>query len=224
LILDTISITASRGEIIAIIGPSGCGKSTLLNIISGLLRPSEGTILLPQQRLGRMFQSPTLFPWLTVKENIELPLILKKNQKDPQTTSSIIQKMSLEGFEHYYPKELSGGMQSRTALARTLVTNPNLLLLDEPFASLDDLTALKISLELLQHLETNPATVFFVTHNISQAVLLASRIILLSSRPARILADIPIPLAYPRTKATLSNREFHQIVTSLHTLILNESL
>jgi NitT/TauT family transport system ATP-binding protein len=224
-VIQNISLAIAKGESLAIVGPSGCGKTTLLNIINGLTAPSQGTIILSKKHTARVFQSPTLLPWLTLQENIEIPLVLtKKLIPHKKEVATIIQKFGLSDFGDNYPKELSGGMQSRAALARALITKPDLLLLDEPFASLDELTALNTIFELSRFLEDVCPTIIFVTHSLSQAILLANRVIVLSARPAKIIADIHIALKHPRTSTVFLTENFQKIECLLRSIISNEFL
>lgn len=219
--LDNINLTILNGEFIAVVGPSGCGKSTLLNIIAGLLKPSEGSVLvdgatvadaLRRRQLGLVFQDPVLLPWRDTKGNIQLPLELAHllEQRKHQV-QALIDSVMLRGFEHSYPRELSGGMRSRVAIARALVLSPSLLLMDEPFGSLDEITAHNLNLELLRIWEERKPTVLFVTHSISQAVFMADRVIVLSPRPGRVLNDVRVDIPRPRTSETLGSQHFVEL-------------
>ncbi len=224
-VLDSISFDVVRGEFVTIIGPSGCGKSTLLSIVADLSRPFSGSVGRDSQDIAIMFQHPALLSWLTVEKNVSLPLELGRgrnshDRRRPLDAEAIrnrvaiyIRKVSLEGFEASYPDVLSGGMQSRAALARTLVTRPEVLLLDEPFGALDEMTALDLSLELMRLWTEESFTTLLTTHSIAQAVLLSDRIIVFSQKPARIVADISVHLERPRSKQTLEMRRYLEYTT-----------
>jgi NitT/TauT family transport system ATP-binding protein len=223
--LCDINLSIQNGEFIAIVGPSGCGKSTLLNLIAGLLRPSEGRIsiegatvtqALRRRLLGLVFQDPVLLPWRDTISNIQLPLelsgLLHEKRDQIQT---LINLVMLEGFEHSYPRELSGGMRSRVAIARALVLSPNILLMDEPFGSLDEITAHNLNIELLRIWWEKRPTIVFVTHSISQAVFMADRVIVLSTRPGHVVAEVEIDLPRPRTSETLAQQRFVELNTKV---------
>lgn len=216
-----LSLEVRRNECLAVIGTSGCGKSTLLSIVSGLLQPSQGKVVLKEKNISMVFQSPTLFPWLTLEENVMLPLSLKKSCQSTSKGAAmrILERVSLTGFERSYPDELSGGMRIRGALARALVTRPNLLLLDEPFSALDRILATKLSLELSVLLEEQKVTTILVTHDIEQAVLLSDRVIVLGSEPTEVVADIAVPLPRPRSGKTLDDEAFHSTVLSIRSAL-----
>jgi NitT/TauT family transport system ATP-binding protein len=210
--LADVNLTISPGEFISLLGPSGCGKSTLLKIIAGLAVPSSGSIDWPQSvydatgnpepALGFVFQEPTLLPWRTVAENVHLPLQLAGVPKQParDRVDEALDQVGLHGFSSSYPRQLSGGMKMRVSIARALVTAPKILLMDEPFAALDEITRLKLNDELLGLFARRGLTVVFVTHSVYESVFLSSRIVVLSSRPGRIAAEIPIDTSYPRAE------------------------
>jgi len=190
-----------------VLGPSGCGKSTLLRIVAGLDVPSTGQVLLdgapvrrPGPDRGMVFQSYTLFPWLTVRENICFGLREKgvPAKRQQEVAAHFIDRVGLRGFEHHFPKMLSGGMQQRTALARALANDPKILLLDEPFGALDNQTRALMQELLLGIWESERKTVMFVTHDIEEAIFMANRVVVMSARPGRIKSDIPVDLAHPR--------------------------
>jgi NitT/TauT family transport system ATP-binding protein len=196
-----------ENDFITILGPSGCGKSTLLRMVAGLDTPTSGTITLdgrpvrePGADRGMVFQSYTLFPWLTVLQNVCFGL---REQgvaiaEQLQTARHFIGKVGLKGFENHFPKQLSGGMQQRTALARALANNPRILLMDEPFGALDHQTR-ELMQELLQGIwEAERKTVMFVTHDIDEAIFMGNRVVVMSARPGRIKCDIPVPIEHPR--------------------------
>jgi ABC-type nitrate/sulfonate/bicarbonate transport system ATPase subunit len=197
-VLRDISLVASRHEFVAIIGPSGCGKSTFLNVLAGEIEPSEGSILRHGQ-VRMIYQHDGLFPWQTVRENISLGLraIQDQNERSRQLRD-LIGLIRLEGFENHYPHQLSGGMRQRVELARALAGGSDLLLMDEPFSSLDYLTRLRMRGELARLLEERPRTVVLVTHDIEEAAQLADRVVVLTDRPARVRQEIRIAASRPR--------------------------
>lgn len=208
-VLENINLTIASGEFVCILGPSGCGKSTLLEIIAGLQSPSQGQVLLdsvpvtgPHSDIGVVFQDSSLYPWRTVLENVELgPEIKGVNKKARrELAQKYIQMVNLKGFEDCYPHQLSGGMRQRAGIARTLINNPKVLLMDEPFGAVDYLTRLQLQNELIDIWEKEKKTVIFVTHDISEAVFLAERVVVLTPRPARIKRIIDIPLKRPRDR------------------------
>ncbi len=224
LALEPISLQVAENDFITILGPSGCGKSTLLRIVAGLDRPSTGRVQLDRREIdrpgpdrGMVFQSYTLFPWLTVQENIGFGLRekgLARVERD-QVIASYIEKVGLRGFARHYPKTLSGGMQQRTAIARALANDPAILLLDEPFGALDNQTRSLMQELLLGIWEAERKTVLFVTHDIEEAIFLANRVIVMTARPGRIKADVPIPLAHPRRYTVKTSPEFSALKAQL---------
>lgn len=222
--LDNVSLQIRQGEFVSLIGPSGCGKSTLLRIVAGLLEPTAGSIRvqnLPPPvarktavRMAFVFQDPTLLPWRTVVENIRLPLELQGVAAD-QHQELIAQSLQLIGLRaddlQKRPRNLSGGMRMRVSLARALVTDPQLLLLDEPFAALDDMLRQQLNEELTRIWGEKRWTGVFVTHNVAEAVFLSQRIVVMSSRPGRIHAEVSIPFAYPRTVELRGTAEFARL-------------
>jgi NitT/TauT family transport system ATP-binding protein len=205
-----VGLTIRPGEFVSLLGPSGCGKSTLLKLIAGLAQPSAGTIDWPQSTydvegapepsLGFVFQEPTLLPWRTVFANVQLPLMLSGvSQRDSkERVAEALELVGLSAFAGSYPRQLSGGMKMRVSIARALVTRPQILLMDEPFAALDEITRIKLNDDLLQLFFRQSLTVIFVTHSVYESVYLSSRIVVMSARPGRISADIPIDVSYPR--------------------------
>ncbi len=205
--LDGIDLTVSRGEFLSLLGPSGCGKSTLLRIVAGLTAPSAGVCRRALQhapgRTGFVFQDPTLMPWSTVIANVLLPFRIAR-RTSPETRErahAALRAVGLDGFADSYPHQLSGGMRMRVSLARALVTDPDLLLLDEPFAALDEITRLQLNDDLLRLWERYRPTVLFVTHSVFESVYLSTRIAVMSARPGRIAADLPVALPQPRDRA-----------------------
>ena len=208
--LERIDLEIADNDFLCILGPSGCGKSTLLRIVAGLEVPSTGKALLDVQPVerpgpdrGMVFQSYTLFPWLTVRENI-----LFGTRSTPAKTDSLMVKVGLKGFENHYPKQLSGGMQQRTALARALANDPKILLLDEPFGALDNQTRALMQELLLGIWEADRKTVLFVTHDIDEAIFMASRVAVMSARPGRLKTIVPVALPHPRHYTMKTTPEF----------------
>jgi len=206
--LEPTNLDVGNNDFVTILGPSGCGKSTLLRIVAGLDRPTEGRVVLdgrevagPGADRGMVFQSYTLFPWLTVRENIAFGLRERgvPEAERGRVVDGFIQRVGLAGFANHWPKQLSGGMQQRTAIARALANDPKILLLDEPFGALDNQTRTLMQELLLGIWERDQKTVLFVTHDIEEAIFLGSRVIVMSARPGRIKAEIPIDLAHPRS-------------------------
>jgi len=200
LALDGISLTVATGEFVCVIGASGCGKSTLLNLIAGLDQPTTGTVETGGRRVGLMFQEPALFPWLTAGRNVELAL---RARGVPRATrraqaSELLQAVRLSGFADKRPHELSGGMRQRVALARALAQDADVLLMDEPFGALDAMTRDLLHDELERICAERALTVVFVTHNVREAARLADRVVVLSSRPGRVIAEYPVPRTGPR--------------------------
>jgi len=231
--LTPISLTVADNDFIAILGPSGCGKSTLLRIVAGLDRPSEGRVLLdgaevsgPGADRGMVFQSYTLFPWLTVEENVRFGLREKGLAAAGQSSIARhwIGKVGLGGFERHYPKMLSGGMQQRTAIARALANAPKILLLDEPFGALDHQTRGLMQELLLSIWESEKTTVLFVTHDIEEAIFMASRVVVMSARPGRLKADVPVPIAHPRHYTVKTTPSFSSLKARLTEEIRAEAL
>jgi NitT/TauT family transport system ATP-binding protein len=201
-ILQGVSLSISRGEFVAIVGASGCGKSTLLKIIAGLLAPTNGSLTWQQQSpLSFVFQEPALLPWAKVIDNVALPLRLGGMTKAQarQAANQALQAVGLPDYEQAYPHQLSGGMKMRVSIARALVTRPQVLLLDEPFAALDDITRHKLNSELTQLSNQQAWTTVFVTHNIGEAVYLADRVLIMSNQPGQIAAAVPIAVSQPRS-------------------------
>jgi NitT/TauT family transport system ATP-binding protein len=214
--IDDISLSIKEGEFVTIIGPSGCGKTTLLRIMAGLIKPSSGNLdrtgpkINSVKKLSVVFQDPILLPWRTVYDNVKLPAEL-----DNKITNNISEKINLvglQGFEKSFPKELSGGMKQRVAIARALVLNPELLLMDEPFGSLDEINRNKLNLELLRIWQKIKPTTIFVTHSISEAIFLSDRVVVLSNRPSKIKDIIDIKLPRPRSLEMKESLEFQDYV------------
>jgi ABC-type nitrate/sulfonate/bicarbonate transport system ATPase subunit len=207
LALQATDLDVAENDFITILGPSGCGKSTLLRIVAGLDRQTAGEVLLDGRRIdgpgadrGMVFQSYTLFPWLTVIDNVCFGLAERKLPRAAQLEAAqgFVAKVGLQGFEHHYPKQLSGGMQQRTAIARALANDPRMLLMDEPFGALDHQTRELMQELLLGIWEAQKKTVLFVTHDIDEAIFMASRVVVMSARPGRIKLDRRLELPHPR--------------------------
>jgi len=196
-VIHEIAFTLRHGEIVAFVGPSGCGKTTMLRIVAGLDRDFEGAVVRPPGTLGMVFQEPRLLPWRTVDENVRL---VAPNADDAKLTA-LFAALELAGHREHFPGELSLGLARRVALARAFAVEPSLLILDEPFASLDAALAARLRDELAMLVERSPVTTLLVTHDVDEAVRLADRLIVLSARPARILANLAIPAARPRSEA-----------------------
>jgi NitT/TauT family transport system ATP-binding protein len=211
--LDGVSLDVRAGEFLSLVGPSGCGKSTVLRLIAGLGELTSGRIEWPgadhggsgadAHRLGFVFQEPTLMPWASVRANVMLPLKLKGMPRDEagRRVDAALGRVGLEGFAKAYPRELSGGMKMRVSIARALVTEPNLLLMDEPFAALDEITRFKLNNDLLTLWQEQRWTVIFVTHSVYESVYLSNRIVVMAAGPGRIAADLAIDAPYPRDES-----------------------
>jgi NitT/TauT family transport system ATP-binding protein len=224
--LEEIDLTISEGEFVSLIGPSGCGKSTLLRIIGDLTSPSSGRMTVngkPARQArrdrdyGMVFQAPVLMDWRTVAKNIELPLEImgfEKSERGRRSTD-LLKLVELEGFGGRHPWQLSGGMQQRVAIARALAFDPKLLLMDEPFGALDEMTRERTNLELMKIWTRTGTTIVFVTHSIPEAVFLSTRVVVMSPRPGRIARIIPIDLPQPRTVETRETPRYFQLVTEV---------
>lgn len=226
--LASTSLQVDTGEFVCIVGPSGCGKTTLLRILGGLLRPTHGQVTLkgeplagPRPEIGYVFQHANLMPWRTVLGNVALPLELQRRPavEIEARSRAVLALVGLQGFEQSYPRQLSGGMAQRAALARTLVHEPELLLLDEPFGALDAITRERMNLELLGIRQAYDYTAIMVTHSIPEAVFLADRVLVMSHRPGRIVAQVPVSLPYPRTLELMGAPEFASLTREVRRAI-----
>jgi NitT/TauT family transport system ATP-binding protein len=216
--LDGIDFEVPDSQFVSVVGPSGCGKSTLLSLVAGLRQPSSGSVLCDGElitapmprKVGMIFQEANLLPWLSAIDNVAFPLKLRRVPKAErlEAAARMLELTGLSGFEGRLPHQLSGGMKQRVAIARGLVQNPAVLLMDEPFASLDEQTRMVLGDELLRIWSETRKTVLFVTHSLNEAVYLADRIIVLSARPGRIVDDVPVTLPRPRTFAMTSTEAF----------------
>lgn len=197
---ENVSFTIERGEFVTILGPSGCGKSTVLKVAAGLEKHTSGEVTVPDSNVGFVFQDPTLLPWRTVRRNVELFSELHKTPKRERQrlASEAIDLVGLQGFENHYPKRLSGGMRMRASLARSLTRDPALFLFDEPFAALDEISRQRLNEEVLKIFTTEQFGGLFITHSVFEAVFMSTRVLVMSARPGRIIAEFDIPFALPR--------------------------
>ena len=243
--LNGVSMDIKENEFICVVGPSGCGKSTMLNMLAGLFAPTSGRVLFKGEEVtgtsverGVVFQQYALFPWLTVRKNIEFGLKLKKipdpNSKSGKrkltkeeinaTVDKYLDMVQLREFASSYPKELSGGMKQRVAIARAYAVNPEILLLDEPFGALDAQTRTQLQSDLLETWEKEKKTCLFITHDIDEAVILASRIIIMSARPGRIKDIVNVDIPHPRNQATKMSEEYQKIKNYVWSQVYEEYL
>jgi len=226
--IEDVSFAVRKGEFTVLVGPSGCGKTTVLKILGGLLKKTSGEVTLkgipvegPSRDVGIVFQNPVLLPWRTVLENALLPIEVLglKKLKYLHKARELIRLVGLEGFESKYPHELSGGMQQRNALVRALILDPSLLLMDEPFGALDAMTRDYMNLELQRIWQEKRQTVFFITHSIPEAVFLADRILVMSPRPGRIIAQVDVNLPRPRDRDAISSPAATELTTRIRHLL-----
>ena len=231
--LNGANLEIRNNEFICVVGPSGCGKSTLLNILAGLLEPTSGEVLVDGKPVegtsvdrGVVVQHFALFPWLTVKKNVEFGLKLQKKSKEEceEIAMKYIKMVGLEKFTNSYPKELSGGMKQRVAIARAYAVNPSLLLMDEPFGALDAQTRTQLQTELLKTWEEEMKTCFFITHDVEEAILLASRVVVMSARPGRIKEVIDIDIPYPRDQESKMLPRFTELKNYIWNMVYKEYL
>ena len=230
--LDEVGIDIEEGEFVAIIGPTGCGKSTLFEAIGGLIEPTDGKVVIngdritsPDPRIGMVFQDHSTFPWLSVLENVEFGLRMNgvPESERRQRSQELIDLVGLSGFENASPAELSGGMNQRVAIARTLVMGPDIILMDEPFGALDEQTRLLLGEELLRIWRETGATILFVTHNINEAVQLSDRIAVMSARPGRFKTIVENTIPRPRDDETMTTEAFNDLVQRLWSELKEES-
>lgn len=221
VVLSPLDLVVQPGDFISLIGPSGCGKSTLLRLVGGLTQPSAGTVrvegLPPEQARDRMafiFQEPTLLPWLTVRANVQVPLRIRGEPRSTcrETADRMLRLVRLEAAADRYPRQLSGGMKMRVSIARALSLKPRVLLLDEPFGALDEMSRDHLNEELLALRAREEWTALFVTHSVAEAVFLSNRILVLAANPGRVHREVRVPFAYPRTEETRQSPEYLDLV------------
>lgn len=231
--LNGVSLDINENEFICVVGPSGCGKSTLLNILAGLDKPSSGEVYVgdklidePGPDRGVVFQQYALFPWMTVEKNVAFGLNLKKLPKETvdERVAKYLDVVGLREFAKSYPKELSGGMKQRVAIARAYAVNPDILLMDEPFGALDAQTRTQLQQELLDTWEKEQKTCFFITHDVEEAIILATKVIVMSARPGRIKSIIDVNIPYPRNQETKMSKEFIELKNEIWSQVYHEYL
>ncbi len=225
------SFRLQRGELVSVVGPSGCGKSTLLRLIAGLIPTTSGTLRVAGQaarharrdglQIGFVFQDATLLPWRTIRDNIRLPLELLKipRAEHSERIREALELVGLQDFARSFPNQLSGGMRMRVSLVRALVTHPELLLLDEPFGALDEITRQRLNEDLLTLWQTQKWSGVFITHNVYEAVFLSQRVLVMSPRPGKLIADVPIPFEFPRTPELRGTAEFAKLAAEVSSLL-----
>jgi len=228
--LRDMSVDIRPGEFVSLVGPSGCGKSTLLKMVAGLVAPSSGRIAIdglevraPRRSVGMMFQTPELFPWRTVLKNVLLPIEIARHDKEfhRKRALELLELVGLQEFHAALPRELSGGMQQRVALCRVLATDPSVVLMDEPFGALDEFSRERLNVELLRIWDATRKTIIFVTHNINEAVFLSDRVVVMGTRPGRMLSVVDVPLGRerPRTQQTIRDPAFSDTVFEVRGLL-----
>ncbi|WP_298819538.1 ABC transporter ATP-binding protein [uncultured Roseibium sp.] len=228
--LENVNLTLRHGSFTSVIGSSGCGKSTLLKIMAGLIPPTKGRVILqdkpvtgPRRDIGMMFQQATLFPWKTAVENIVLPIEIRDGKgaakKAKEKAHDLLEIVGLKGFENVYPNELSGGMAQRASICRMLITEPAVLLLDEPFSALDELSRDMMNMELQRICREQDATAFLVTHSIQEAVILSDEIVVMKPRPGRIAEIVQVDLPRPRTLDMMTTPRFGEIVDHIRSML-----
>jgi NitT/TauT family transport system ATP-binding protein len=225
--LDNVSISCDPGEFVTIVGPSGCGKSTLLKILAGLLRPTSGEVLLrgepltePTREIGMAFQMPILLPWRNVTDNVLLAAQVQGERNAFRSRArELLELVGLVGFEDKYPRELSGGMQQRVAIVRALLTDPSILLMDEPFGALDAMTREQINVDIQAIWQAARKTFLLVTHSISEAVFLGDRVLVMTPRPGRMVMQVDVNLPRPRTLDVMTTPDFGEIVSTVRSAL-----
>lgn len=233
LALEGIEVDVRKGEFVSIVGPSGCGKSTLLSVVGGLVSDFEGSVSIRGEEvrgthpdIGVVFQEDSTFPWRNALRNVEFGLEMRGVPKEERRKKAgdILQLFGLNGFEDSYPNQLSGGMKQRVAIARTLVLEPEILLMDEPFGALDEQTRIILGEELLRIQQTLHQTVLFITHNIQEALMLSDRVVVLSARPGRVKAVVNVEFPRPRDSTLISTARFAELVGEIWSVLRDESL
>jgi NitT/TauT family transport system ATP-binding protein len=226
--VQSVSFSIANGEFVSLVGPSGCGKSTLLMTIAGLTAPTRGRVLIdgqpvtgPRRSVGVMFQTPELFRWRNVIENVLLPVDVFGLDRSTYMARAreLLHLVGLDAFEKAYPQELSGGMEQRAALCRVLVADPEIVLMDEPFGALDEFTRERLNVELLRIWDATRKTVVFVTHYVAEAVFLSDRVVVMETRPGRVLEDVRVPLPRPRSVETMRAPAFHETLYKIRDLL-----
>lgn len=233
LALNGVTLELMEGEFVSIVGPSGCGKSTLLSAVCGLFQGFQGSIRMrgqelkgPHPEIGVVFQEDSTFPWRSALRNVEFPLEMRNVPKEERRRKALeaLHMVGLDGFEQRYPSQLSGGMKQRVAIARTLVQEPSLLLMDEPFGALDEQTRIILGEEMLRIQQNLRQTVLFITHNIQEAVMLSDRVVVLSARPGTIKGIIPVDFPRPRDSSIISSTHFAELVGEIWSILREEAL
>ena len=231
--LNGVNLDIYENEFITVVGPSGCGKSTLLNIIAGLTKTTSGKVYSDGKEVvgtgqdrGVVFQQYALFPWLTVKQNVLFGLEIQGKSKEEanEIADKYIRMVDLQDFVNHYPKELSGGMKQRVAIARAYAVSPSILLMDEPFGALDAQTRTQLQEELIKTWETEKKTCFFITHDVDEAIILGSRVVIMSARPGRIKEIVDVNIPHPRNQATKMSEEFLEIKNYIWSQVYQEYL
>jgi NitT/TauT family transport system ATP-binding protein len=221
--VQDLDLSIFEGEFVSLIGPSGCGKTTILNLIAGLESSSEGTVTFHQapvhgvpRSIGYVFQEPTLLPWRTIFQNVALPLEISNGGISRNAVDSALEAVGLSEFRNEYPGTLSVGMRQKAAIARALVHDPEVLLMDEPFSSLDSISREQLNFQLLELWERMRKTIVFVTHSISEAILLSDRILLMKERPGSVRLEVSVDIPRPRTKASIQSPQFARLLARIH--------
>lgn len=232
-VLSDLSFRLAKGEIVSIVGPSGCGKSTLMHLLAGFDRDYRGEVVFSEQKITGpstdrclVFQNPQLFSWLKVKDNISFGLKRKRMEKEEIEfrTQTLLSRIGMLDFQGYYPEQISGGMQQRVALARSLIMMPKLMLMDEPFSALDYQSRLEMQRLTLRLWDEYKPSMLFVTHDIEEAILMSDRIIVLSKRPGKIISELSVVFERPRGISLIKNFEFHQMKADILDLLFNKSI
>ncbi|MER8640811.1 ABC transporter ATP-binding protein [Mesorhizobium sp. M1252] len=225
--LSDVDLAIREGDFVSLLGPSGCGKSTALRLIAGLSTPTSGQLdwggSIDRANIGFVFQEPTLLPWANVFDNVWLPLRLKgaSRAKAAPAVTEMLERVHLTGFENAVPRELSGGMKMRVSIARAMVTKPRILLMDEPFAALDEITRFKLNNDLLELWQDERFTVVFVTHSVFESVFLSNRVVVIAARPGRVHAELAIDAAYPRDEVFRTSPDYAALCRQASDILVN---